>query len=126
MIETAWFILIELQTEYHKLNQNGVMRASVFIQLTYFPTHYLVVVITDEEFRYALIETTIVTDAIYASSTMDDIGWLDVHRLLGDDNHQVTDIDRTARQGDGMQQGAAQSRSRCAAFVPDILSQIYI
>lgn len=77
-------------SEYQKLNHNAVMRASVFIQLIHFPTHYLVIVITDEEFRYALIETTMITDATYASVTMDDIGWLDVRRLCGSGDITVT------------------------------------
>lgn len=54
---------------------------TLFIQLTNFPNHYLVLVITDERFRYALITTKVLTDSMYASMVMEDIAWLDLDRI---------------------------------------------
>ncbi|KAF8256603.1 mediator complex subunit MED14-domain-containing protein [Lactarius quietus] len=48
-----------------------------------FPTHYLVLVVTDTDFRYALISVKIVPDSMYQSLVMEDIGWLDVERICG-------------------------------------------
>lgn len=59
------------------------MRGVLYIQLTPFPTHYLVLVVTDTDFRYALISVKIVPDSMYQSLVMEDIGWLDVERICG-------------------------------------------
>jgi hypothetical protein len=48
-----------------------------------FPTHYLVLVVTDTDFRYALISVGVVPEGIYPSLVMEDIGWLDVERICG-------------------------------------------
>jgi hypothetical protein len=48
-----------------------------------FPTHYLVLVVTDTDFRYALISVRIVPEGIYQSLVMEDIGWLDVESICG-------------------------------------------
>ena len=53
----------------------------LYIQLTPFPTHYLVLVVTDTDFRYALISVRVVPDSMYQSLIMEDIGWLDVERI---------------------------------------------
>lgn len=37
--------------------------------------------VTDDDFRYALINVTIVPDSMYQSLVMEDIGWLDVARI---------------------------------------------
>ncbi len=58
-------------------------RATLYIQLSNFPSHYLVLVITDEDFRYALISVKVHADTMYAEMTMEDIGWLDVQRIHG-------------------------------------------
>lgn len=58
-------------------------RGWLFIQLSNFPSHYLVLVITDEEFRYALISVDVLSDTMYANLIMKDIGWLDVKRIHG-------------------------------------------
>lgn len=57
------------------------VRGLLYIQLTPFPTHYLVLVVTDTDFRYALISVKIVPDSMYQSLVMEDIGWLDVERI---------------------------------------------
>lgn len=59
------------------------MRSVLYIQLNPFPTHYLVLVVTDTDFRYALISVKIVPDSMYQSLVMEDIGWLDVERICG-------------------------------------------
>ncbi|KAI0248188.1 mediator complex subunit MED14-domain-containing protein [Lactifluus subvellereus] len=59
------------------------VRSLLYIQLTPFPTHYLVLVVTDTDFRYALISVKIVPDSMYQSLVMEDIGWLDVERICG-------------------------------------------
>ena len=59
------------------------VRGVLYIQLTPFPTHYLVLVVTETDFRYALISVKIVPDSMYQSLVMEDIGWLDVERICG-------------------------------------------
>lgn len=59
------------------------MRSLLYIQLMPFPTHYLVLVVTDTDFRYALISVRVVPEGIYQSLVMEDIGWLDVERICG-------------------------------------------
>jgi mediator of RNA polymerase II transcription subunit 14 len=59
------------------------VRSLLYIQLAPFPTHYLVLVVTDIDFRYALISVKIVPDSMYQSLVMEDIGWLDVERICG-------------------------------------------
>ncbi|KAM6502426.1 Mediator complex subunit MED14 domain containing protein [Amanita muscaria] len=56
-------------------------RGTLYIQLANFPDHYLVLVITDEKFRYALITTKVLTDSIYPTMVMEDIAWLDLDRI---------------------------------------------
>ncbi|KAF8629115.1 hypothetical protein AX17_005701 [Amanita inopinata Kibby_2008] len=65
--------------ELRKLGPSA--RGTLFIQLTNFPNHYLVLVITDERFRYALITTKVLTDSMYAHMLMEDIAWLDLDRI---------------------------------------------
>ncbi|KAI9510089.1 mediator complex subunit MED14-domain-containing protein [Russula earlei] len=59
------------------------VRSLLYIQLIPFPTHYLVLVVTDTDFRYALISAKIVPESMYQSLVMEDIGWLDVERICG-------------------------------------------
>jgi hypothetical protein len=67
-----------------ELNKLGsTVRSLLYIQLVPFPTHYLVLVVTDTDFRYALISVKIVPDSMYQSLVMEDIGWLDVERICG-------------------------------------------
>jgi hypothetical protein len=61
----------------------STLRSLLYIQLNPFPTHYLVLVVTDTDFRYALISVKIVPDSMYQSLVMEDIGWLDVERICG-------------------------------------------
>ncbi|TCD64872.1 mediator complex subunit [Steccherinum ochraceum] len=59
-------------------------RGMLYIQLATSPNHYLVLVITDEEFRYALISTKTLGDSMYTNLVMEDIAWLDVARIQED------------------------------------------
>lgn len=56
-------------------------RSWIFIQLSNFPNHYLVLVITDERFKFALITTKIIPGSMYASQALEDIAWLDFDRI---------------------------------------------
>ncbi|KAG6829450.1 hypothetical protein H0H92_004510 [Tricholoma furcatifolium] len=69
--------------EHHKLGPST--RGTLYIQLANFPSHYLVLVITDERFRYALITTRIMTESMYADMIMEDIAWLDFERIHGEE-----------------------------------------
>ncbi|KAJ6558514.1 mediator complex subunit MED14-domain-containing protein [Mycena vulgaris] len=60
-------------------------RGAVYIQLANFPNHYLVLVINDEEFRYALITTRVLPNTMYGNLVMEDIAWLDFDRIHGGD-----------------------------------------
>jgi hypothetical protein len=67
-----------------EINKLGTtVRSLLYIQLMPFPTHYLVLVVTDTDFRYALISVRIVPEGIYQSLVMEDIGWLEVERICG-------------------------------------------
>ncbi|KAH9963764.1 mediator complex subunit MED14-domain-containing protein [Russula dissimulans] len=70
-----------LREEINKLGP--AVRSLLYIQLIPFPTHYLVLVVTDTDFRYALISVKVVPDSMYQSLVMEDIGWLDVERICG-------------------------------------------
>lgn len=61
------------------------LRGALYIQLASFPSHYLVLVLTEEEFRFALISVTVLTETPHANLIMGDIGWLDVNRIHGGD-----------------------------------------
>ncbi|KAI0694357.1 hypothetical protein BC835DRAFT_1274702, partial [Cytidiella melzeri] len=76
-------------------------RGTLYIQLATFPYHYLVLVITDEEFRYALISVKERRDSMYAELIMEDIGWLDVKRIHGEDAvlQQRSGLDAVAAAG---------------------------
>ncbi|KAH9894934.1 MED14-domain-containing protein [Cubamyces lactineus] len=60
-------------------------RGTLYIQLANFPSHYLVLVITDNDYRYALINVTVQRETMYNNMIMEDIGWLNVRRIHGDD-----------------------------------------
>ncbi|KAF8532543.1 mediator complex subunit MED14-domain-containing protein [Gautieria morchelliformis] len=60
-------------------------RAHLFVQLQNFPTHYLVLVIADDDFKFALVSVKSVVENAHTSMVMDDIGWLDVARIRGNE-----------------------------------------
>ncbi|TFK44507.1 mediator complex subunit MED14-domain-containing protein [Crucibulum laeve] len=71
------------QEEMIKLGQFA--RGTLYIQLSSFPNNYLVLVITDGGFRYALISTKVLTDSMYGNMVMEDIAWLNFERIHGED-----------------------------------------
>ncbi|KAF5386160.1 hypothetical protein D9615_002363 [Tricholomella constricta] len=71
------------QEELQKLGPST--HGTLYIQLSNFPSHYLVLVITDECFRYALITTRILTESMFSHMIMEDIAWLDFDRIHGED-----------------------------------------
>jgi mediator of RNA polymerase II transcription subunit 14 len=56
-------------------------RSTLFIQLANFPNHYLVIVITDERFKYALITTKGIEGPMIATMVLEDIAWIDSDRI---------------------------------------------
>lgn len=100
-----------------EINKLGTtVRSLLYIQLMPFPTHYLVLVVTDTDFRYALISVRIVPEGIYQSLVMEDIGWLDVERICGRGREART---QNSVRGAGFgSPGAESSKS-----VPEIDSQ---
>ena len=58
-------------------------RAHLFIQLHNFPTHYLVLVVADEDFKHALVSVRTVLEHGVSSMMIEDIGWLDVKKVRG-------------------------------------------
>jgi hypothetical protein len=81
-----------------------------------FPTHYLVLVVTDTDFRYALISVRIVSEGIYQSLVMEDIGWLDVERICGRGREART---QNSVRGTGLGSPSAES----SKSVPEIDAQ---
>ena len=71
-----------------------------------FPTHYLVLVVTDTDFRYALISVRVVPEGIYQSLVMEDIGWLDVERICGRGREARA---QSAMRGAGIRTPSAES-----------------
>jgi len=99
-------------TELAKLGPAA--RGTVYIQLLSFPSHYLVLVITDDDFRYALIHVTVRVDSPLTTLVMEDIGWLNVKRIRGESEYSITEETpalysvpplprRKADQGDGQE-----------------------
>jgi len=68
-------------------------RGTLYIQLSNFPNHYLVIVVTDERFQYALITTTILTESMFGGMTLEDIAWLDFDRIRDNGNILASDND---------------------------------
>src|SRR5277367_1881673 len=58
-------------------------RGMLYIQLSNSPKHYLVIVITDDEFRYALISVNTQPNSTSGELIMEDIAWLDLRRIHG-------------------------------------------
>lgn len=60
-------------------------RGTLFIQLANFPNYYLVLVIRDRGFNYALISTKILPESSSATMVMEDIAFLDFDSMPGED-----------------------------------------
>ena len=52
-------------------------------------------VITDDEFRYALISASVVPESMYGNMIMEDIARLDLERINGQNNVVVAQTNRT-------------------------------
>lgn len=70
--------------ELQKLGER--IKGSLFIQLTRFPDHYLVLVVNDNYFEYALISVHSRPETMFQDMIMGDIGWLDVSRIHSQDS----------------------------------------
>ena len=57
----------------------------LYIELAKFPDHFLVLVVTDDDWRYALISVEALPNTPCHDLVMKDIGWLDVKRIHGED-----------------------------------------
>ena len=56
----------------------------LYIELSKFPDHFLVLVVTDDDWRFALISVEMQNTACH-DLVMKDIGWLDVRRIHGEE-----------------------------------------
>lgn len=87
-------------------------RAMLFIQLANFRGYYLVLLVTELEFRFALISVQDMQNSPTNDLVLQDIGWLDVQRLhendvivrerfgqLGSENHQPPKVTGTSSLG---------------------------
>ncbi|KAI0644574.1 MED14-domain-containing protein [Trametes meyenii] len=79
-------------------------RGTLYIQLANFPSHYLVLVITDNDYRYALINVKVQQATMYNDMIMEDIAWLNVRRIHGDEF--------SVEAGPGPEPVAGQKRKR--------------
>lgn len=98
-----------------ELQKLGTQMGMLYIQLASFPSHYLVLVITAEDFRYALISTKVRPGTAIAELIMGDIGWLDVSRIHGEGiviSHRVgtaAQVPEPASQDVGTSRGTSRS-----------------
>ena len=80
-----YFCLMKASISSHILSEMAKwgpsVRAQLFIQLANFHQHYLVLVATDADFRYALISVSMMEDSPQGYMRIDDIAWLDVERI---------------------------------------------
>ena len=83
------WLRLKVGTELAKLGPAA--RGTVYIQLLSFPSHYLVLVITDDDFRYALIHVTVLVESPLTALVMEDIGWLNVKRIKGESEYSITE-----------------------------------
>ncbi|KAJ7209599.1 mediator complex subunit MED14-domain-containing protein [Mycena pura] len=86
-----------MSDEMVKLGQGA--RGAVYIQLSNFPNHYLVLVINDMEFRYAFISTEVVTGTMFGNLIMNEVAWLDVKRIHGDDARENVEAVEVGQAG---------------------------
>ena len=76
-------LIYNLITELAKLGREA--RAMLFIQLASYQGYYLVLLVTELEFRFALISVQEMQNSPTNDLILQDIGWLDVQRLHGSD-----------------------------------------
>ncbi|KXN90150.1 Mediator of RNA polymerase II transcription subunit 14 [Leucoagaricus sp. SymC.cos] len=56
-------------------------RGTLFIQLANSSNHYLVIIITDERYRFAIINTKTEPDVMFTHLTLNQVAWLDFDRI---------------------------------------------
>lgn len=85
-----------------------------------FPTHYLVLVVTDTDFRYALISVSIVPEG---NLVMEDIGWLDVERICvrGREARGQNAMRGAGFGGPGAESSKSVLEIGCNAMLADVL-----
>ncbi|KZT40826.1 MED14-domain-containing protein [Sistotremastrum suecicum HHB10207 ss-3] len=97
--------------EYFKFGPSA--RAFLFIQLANFETHYLVLVIAEDGYKYALTCMRPVAETPHTVLVMDDIGWLDVARISGANRNgleaNLNDLATAAFIGDASMNGEGNS-----------------
>ena len=114
---TPFRLGLNVGTELAKLGPAA--RGTIYIQLLSFPSHYLVLVITDDDFRYALIHVGVLLDSPLTTLVMEDIGWLNVKRIRGESEYSITEETpalysvpplprKKADQGDGQDKGGGK------------------
>ena len=59
------------------------VRGTLYIQLANFPNNYLVLVVADDDFRYALITVDVQKGTMYAELAINDVAWVVVDRMHG-------------------------------------------
>lgn len=68
------------------------------------------IVITDDEFRYALITTKVLSESVYAYMMLEDIAWLNPAKIRGDESIVIRDVgvETKGRPGDEALEGEAK------------------
>jgi mediator of RNA polymerase II transcription subunit 14 len=97
----------------------------LYIRLAQYPSNYLVLVVGDEDFRYALIAVRprIEGDGAQTFLAIDDLGWLDVAKITGrrdeverggnaDDMPMDVDADEVVVLGDKRKRDAVDEQRR--------------
>ncbi|KDR75325.1 hypothetical protein GALMADRAFT_249364 [Galerina marginata CBS 339.88] len=98
-----------MQDEIRKLGTDA--RGTLFIQLSNFPNHYLVLVVMDQRFQYALITTKAVPEEAFGGMSLEDIAWLDFDRIhdaafaLSASDRLNSWSNKLKREGDGQDMG---------------------
>ncbi|KAG9308372.1 hypothetical protein JVU11DRAFT_11950 [Chiua virens] len=71
-------------------------KGTMYIKLANFPSYYLVLVIIEEDFRYALIAVKVLSDSMCGNMIMEDIRRLGIRRIRGEKRPPEVVIDPRA------------------------------
>lgn len=82
-----------------------VVRGTLYIQLANFPKNYLVLVVGDDDFRYALITVELLAGTMYTELAMKDVAWVMVDRMHGE-----IDVTPVAGPEEGMAMALGRKR----------------
>ncbi|OSD01314.1 MED14-domain-containing protein [Trametes coccinea BRFM310] len=106
-------------------------RGKLYIQLANFPNHYLVLVITDNDYRYALINVKVQRETMYNNMIMEDIGWLNVRRIHGDEYTIEPGVGpepmvgQKRKREDGLEAAPAEQYSSSFRLETKVLRELY-